>query len=244
MGNTGKRLLLIDRDSRSRRVFAEAIAGLGATLTVVEDAALVIRSIREERFDAVFVDALFPGLDAHAFLRLLASAANCETPAFWLVAAGSAPAAAERMRQVAKPSNPAEIKPLLEGLLGERPPTVREEPRLAIRTTIACAQGTRCFRGMSINLCFTGMLAEFTLPLELSQEFDVHFPLPGQPEALRAHVQVTRIESPGIVGLTFENMARADRQRLETFLAKHLKPATQPPTADALAMQRFRPTGR
>jgi CheY-like chemotaxis protein len=65
------RVLVVDDDADWRQVVCEVLAGMGHEVISVSDGASALEMLSEERFDALFLDVLMPGLSGEQVARLL-----------------------------------------------------------------------------------------------------------------------------------------------------------------------------
>lgn len=67
------KVLIVDDDSSTRFVIAEAMRGIGWNVTEVDDGCEVEEQLRADRFDLVILDLYMPGMNGFEVLRRLRS---------------------------------------------------------------------------------------------------------------------------------------------------------------------------
>lgn len=223
------RLLLLNKRIQTTQLFKDAVLAIGAELSLLESPEQAGRRIRDERFDAIFVDTALPGLDRHYFIRRVRKSKFSSQARIFLMTAYSGPgrAAVEAPTDssfMVKPSTGADLDPLLRELKRKLMAERRKHRRLSFRTTVNCVKGPRRFRGVSVNLSSMGMLLEASSPLGRGDELEIYFHLAVEEPVFRARVRVVRIDELDRVGLVFQNLASAVGDRLLRFLDLHLLP--------------------
>jgi DNA-binding response OmpR family regulator len=225
----GFRLLLVNNETQTGRIFKQAAPVVGAELIATDAAETAARCIRDERFDGIFVGADVPNFSRQGFTHLVRkSKFNSQTPVFLLTGyTGSERVPgkeSDSFSRVAKPSSAADLLPFLKELKRKLVADRRKHGRLAFRTDVNCTQGARRFRAMSVNLSTQGMLIETSWRFEGEDELEIHFLLTEKEPVFRARVRVARVGAPNRVGVAFHNLGANERQRLRQFLDQHLLP--------------------
>jgi response regulator RpfG family c-di-GMP phosphodiesterase len=221
------RILLGSADAKTVRIFNEHVSTAGGDLMVGESSEAAARLARDERFDAVFVDAALPNLSRSGFARLVRkSKLNSRAPILMLA---GLPAAASRssadFRVMAKFAVPAELPPFLKAEAQKLASDRRKHRRLSFRSSVNCVEGIRRFRARSVNLGISGMLLETTFSIEAGTELQLYFYLAPGETALQTRARVVRLEAAHQMGVSFENMGNHERERLRQFLDLHLPAA-------------------
>jgi CheY-like chemotaxis protein len=207
-------------------VFKQSALEVAAETESFENLTLATRAVRDERFDAIFIDASLPDFIPHEFLMFLRQTKfNSQAPLVLLTgyqAPGSAPRAGPAGAFLRLRATPEELRPFLRELRrkigGER----RKHRRLSFRTSVACIQGLRRFQATSVNLSSVGMLLEAASFLGWGEEFEVRFVLAAGDPPVIARARAGRVEGPNRLAITFQNLDVTLRQRLQKFLDAHL----------------------
>jgi len=221
------RVLLVNQVPQTARVFKEAARTVGAELTMVESPEEGGRSVREDRFEAIFIDPSIANFSRQGFTRLIReSAFNSQTPIVLLLtpyrekfdkndeSAG--------ISVIVKPSNPDDLLPYLQEIKRNLMADRRKNRRLAYRTSVNCVYGMQRLKATSVNLSVLGVLLEMSLILKYGDNMELHFQLAKDEPIFRGFAHVVRLEGPGMVGLTFVKLGAAERERLRRFIDAHL----------------------
>src|ERR1700680_2742723 len=115
----GLRLLLVNNETQTGRIFKQAAPVVGAELIATDAAETAARCIRDERFDGIFVGANVPNFSRQGFTHLVRrSKFNSQTPVFLLTGyTGSEQVPgkeSDAFSRVAKPSSAADLLPFLK----------------------------------------------------------------------------------------------------------------------------------
>jgi len=220
-------VLLINQVSQTARMFKEAARSVGAELTVVETPEEGGRSVRDDRFEAIFIDPSIANFSRHGFIRLIRlSAFNSQTPIVILLSPYS-----EKFDQsdesagvsaMVKPSRPDDLFPYLQEIKRKLMADRRKNRRLAFRTSVNCVYGMQRLKATSVNLSVLGILLEMSSVLKYGDNMELYFQLVNNEPTFRGFARVVRLEVPGMVGLTFEKLGPAERERLRRFIDAHL----------------------
>lgn len=220
------RLLLVTHVTRTALAFKQSALEVGAEVQAFTELTPATRAARDERFDAIFIDAALPGFRREEFVAFLRRTKfNSQVPFILLTgyealekASRTAPAGAPLLlRPIGEELGPF-LKELHRRLGGER----RKHRRLSFRTSVNCVQGLRRFHVTSVNLSSVGMLLDAASSLRRGEEFEVRFLLAAEDPPFVARARVVRVEGQSRVGMAFQNLEAGARQRLERFLEAHL----------------------
>ena len=228
------RILLLSLERKIKRVFAEAGERLPAEIVLMDTMAHAELAILRDRFEAIFADAEFPGISRAGLAKVLEDSQPNRRTASYLMT-GYAPLRGSDYLQhegliiLGKPSSCDDLMPLLLHLKGRLATERRRAGRLRFEEDVQFLQAGRHFRGTSLNLSMRGMLIATEIPFERGSQFEIRFLLPGSEAIFQVRVRVARIVATRLVGVTFENLAPFDRQRLETFMNQRLSAKTPPP---------------
>ncbi len=218
------RLLLASKDGETDRVFREAVSSVGAEVNVSRSLDPAMRSIRDEKFDAIFADAQLPGLTRWDLTRVVRGSKFNSLAPLILLTDYADPSKSKDVTLMVKPSKAASLIPLLKDLKRKLTVDRRKQRRLSYLTDVNCVASLKRFHAQSVNLSAVGMLLEGTLPYGRGEEFEVSLQLETADPVFRARVRVVRIDSAKRTALAFQNLGVMERQRLRRFLDRHLPP--------------------
>lgn len=221
------RVLLINRVSQTTRVFKDAARSVGAELTAVETPEEGGRHVRDDRFEAIFVDPSVPNFSRQGFTRLIRlSAFNSLTPIVLILSQYrekfDKSDESAGVSVIAKPSRAEDLLPYLQELKRKLMADRRKNRRLAYRTSVNCVYGMQRLKATSVNVSVVGIMLEMSWGFKYGDIMELHFQLVKDEPIFRGLARVVRLEGPGWVGLTFEKLGLADRERLRRFIDAHL----------------------
>ncbi len=187
---------------------------------------LAMRSIRDEKFDAIFADAQLPGLTRWELTRVVrGSKFNSLAPLILLTDYDRTdPSKSKDVTLMVKPSKAASLIPFLKDLKRKLTVDRRKQRRLSYFTEVNCVASLKRFHAHSVNLSAVGMLLEGTLPCGRGEEFEASLQLETADPVFRARVRVVRIDGAKRTAVAFQNLGVMERQRLRRFLDRHLPP--------------------
>lgn len=224
------RLLLVTDDIPVRQALRSLALTLGAEVRIVDGAEPARRSLRDEHFQGIIVDASLPGLSREEFVWLVRkSRLNAPAPLFFV--AGSSGQSGPKgplppgVWWVARTAGLPELRFLLFELKRRVAVDRRKQRRLPFQTEVNGIQGTRRFPARSVDLSLLGMQLEVSLHLQRGDEMDLHLQLEDDSPALRVRARVVRTAGPNRFGVCFENLNPDYRRRLTQFLDRHLSPS-------------------
>ncbi len=115
---------------------------------------------------------------------------------------------------------------------------MRASPRVEEIFPVFISRGRDTLRGQSRNVSATGLACTSDQPLPLSSKVQISLALPPRSSSLRpgdvvCRAQVVRVESPRgkggakgyLLAFNFNRMAKADRDKLERFIAEKMNQA-------------------
>ena len=114
------RVLVVDDDADACEILSHVLAHLGYSVTCVSDSTLVLPHIEGERFDAMLIDLVMPGLSGFDLLRALVSLGTHRCP---VIAVSSHGELRHKAREIGfhafveKPVEVRKLKPVLSTLL-------------------------------------------------------------------------------------------------------------------------------
>ena len=220
------RLLLATNVTRTAQAFTQSAREVGADTQAFENLTAATRAVRDERFDAIFIDAMLSGFNREEFLIFVRNSKfNSQAPLIVLTGY-QPPQSASRAAPAGVPvllrPTPEDLRPFLRELRRKLGVERRKHRRLSFRTGVTCVQGVRRFNATSVNLSSVGMLLEAAPFLGRGEEFEMRFPLASEDPPIMARARVVRQEGTNRVGVAFQSLDAALRQRLQRFLEAHL----------------------
>jgi CheY-like chemotaxis protein len=122
---------------------------------------------------------------------------------------------------VRKPLKPAELIASISQVLNLGR---RTEVRVLVVAALGGEKGAEKRIGRSVDLSDSGLLAEFSRPLEVGTTVELRFFLPDQPEGVTVRAEVARCAARGgetnDIGFRFTDVPEASAHKLRGFLAK------------------------
>ena len=221
------RLLLVDDDAQTARVFTEAASSIGAELTAIATLEQAARRIRDERFETIFADPSLAQFSRQGFRHLVrTSRFNSQTPIVLLSTARAGVVSAEEsfagVSMIAKPSRSADLLPYLNELKRKLMTDRRKNRRLPFRISVVSVQGLKRLKATSVDVSATGIMLEMSSIPRCGDELELSFPLAPQEPIFHGFARVVRLENPNRAGLAFLNLGGSEHARLRRFVEAHL----------------------
>ena len=217
------RLLLVNAESQTKKIFDEAARLIGAELTAHEAVEQAARSVGDDRFEAIFVDPSSARFSRQGFTSLVRNSRfNSATPIVLISpfhrGGGYGEEMAAGVSNMARPSKSGDLLPFLEALKQKLMADRRKDRRLAFRTSVNCIQGPRRLKATSVNVSVTGILVEMSWAPDPGVPIALEFQLATGEPAFRGGARMVRREDEGRLVFAFQNLNFSQRERLRRFV--------------------------
>jgi CheY-like chemotaxis protein len=224
--------MAVDDEPAVLDVLKTMLESHGCEVVPVVDSREAVERLKIEKVDGLFLDVQMPHLDGFEVTKLARETRlNRQVPIVMLTASDDA----ETMRRgfqlgitffLGKPFSRERVYNLLRATRG---PLTREQHRyirLPYRTAVNCVwgpEGQRHFRSESQNISEGGMLLSPTGGMELGQDLETTFPIPGTAHPLKVKARVVRPAPPYGLGLMFRELKERDKEALQQYIRDSIK---------------------
>ncbi len=224
------KVLAVDDEPQVLELIKSMMGTVGCEVQTCTDPRRAAHSVADDRFDAILVDARMPHLDGFALTRAIrTSGPNRATPVVMLTAFDDAQTLREGFRAgitffLGKPFTTERFMRLFKVLSSAGWREKRRTMRLPLRTPVRWRAGEKRSTSNSLDLSHEGMLLENPAGLQLGDEVDLEFNLPGVPAPLAMRARVTRKEPGGNAVVHFLSLRPLEQEALMHFLNGEPKP--------------------
>jgi PleD family two-component response regulator len=222
------KVLVVDDDAPTCELIREVLNTADIEARSVTDSATAATRLREQHFDAVFLDARMPAPDGIELTRQMrASGLNKKSLVVMITG--------DREQQILKRAfeagvnfvlfKPIDRQALLRLLRVTQGPIDRERrryTRVKVTRKVSIRLGGECARGTTEDLSVNGMLAKMDRIFPVGSKVQVNLDFNTHEPPILASARVVRTVGNNAMGLELENVAAADSERLQEFLAFHI----------------------
>lgn len=218
------KILVVEDDPEMLRLLGEVLTRFGVEPRCLTSSQQAAQLINREKFDAVILDWLMPGLNGLELAeRIRWSRSNSRCPIVMITGIGKPQALKESFRAginyfLQKPVTVREIERLLNAMRGALLQERRRYQRAAVETPVRCEWEIQSFRqkaqGVSVNLSASGILVRLDVVPPPQVQVSLKFTLPGDPQPYALTASVVRIAPDQQVGLRFDLPSGNQRARL------------------------------
>jgi CheY-like chemotaxis protein len=219
------KVLAVDDEPQVLELIKTMMTTVGCDVLTCADSRRAAETIAGDRFDAILVDARMPDLDGFGLTRAIRSSPlNHSTPVVMLTAFDDAQTLREGFRAgitffLGKPFSHDRFVRLFKVLTSAGWQQKRRSTRLPLRTAVRWRAGEKRFTATSVDLSHDGMLLENAAGLQLGEEVDLEFNLPGVSSLLEMHARVTRKEPVGNVVVRFLSCRPIEQEAILHYLS-------------------------
>lgn len=212
-------VLVVEDDLPSLELIRDVLTGAGAEVLATADTALAAEAINTRKFDGIFLDLSMAGLNGFQLTKLVrASKRNAKTPVI-IVSGEGAPAmpasfAAGASFFLAKPIDRRKLINLFRATQGGIAFNRNRHTRIPLTTGVTCIKGAKVFKGTSKDLSAEGLLFQAHHDLNVGDQVQLSFTLPGSVRLITSRGVVARIDADGRAGIAFSSLSGEDRTRL------------------------------
>lgn len=223
------RIMAVDDEPEVLRAIKAVVEPMGVEILTLTDSREALRRLSKERFDGFLVDSLMPAVDGFELARAIRSATSSASAPIVMMANLDD---VETMRKafragisvlLTKPLSPERLVGLVRVLRGPMLTEKRRRARLPLRTTVEGKLGGKMFKAESINVGEGGILMESSRDLEIGEEVDLEFGVPGASSVLKPRGKVIRKESGGRAALLFIQFAAPELEVMRKYISGEVK---------------------
>jgi CheY-like chemotaxis protein len=211
------KFLVVSHDLQVIRTIQSTLEELGSETVVYADSVEAAACVWDSAFDGFFLDAEMPHPDGFELASCVrASTPNARAP----IIIFSEVADGETMRRsfragatffLRKFRLQEQVKCLYNATRGSTLEERRRHQRAPLQVKVEGRLGDRRFEATGLNISEGGILLEPSRGLEVGQEFDLVFNLPGAAEQLKARGKAVRKEPPDRIAAEFTNLSPEEK---------------------------------
>jgi CheY-like chemotaxis protein len=211
------KFLVVSHDLQVIRTIQSTLEELGSETVAYADSVEAAACVWDSTFDGFFLDAEMPHPDGFELASCVReSSPNARAP----IVIFSEVADGETMRRsfragatffLRKFRLQEQVKCLYNAARGATLEERRSHQRGPLQAKVECRLGDRRFESSGLNISESGMLLEPSRGLEVGQEFDLAFNLPGFPEQLKSRARVVRKEPPDRIAAEFVSISSEEK---------------------------------
>jgi CheY-like chemotaxis protein len=223
------RLLVVDDEPRVLKVLKAVLESLGYEVLALSDSREAAQRVDRQKFDGVFVDAHMPHMDGPTLVRYIRnSPSNNSVPIVMLTGHDDVQTMRAGFRAgitffLGKPAATGQLGGLLKHMHGAMMREKRSYVRLPLRTVVSCRIDQHEFKAASLNIGEGGMLLDASGGLEIGQQVELRFSLPGIPGMLNPRARVVRRQPPDQMAVQFSELSAEDREGIKDYIAGVVK---------------------
>ena len=218
------KFLVVSHDPRVIRTIQSTLEELGSETVAYADSMEAAACIWDRAFDGFFLDAEMPHPDGFELASCVrSSSSNAKAP----IVIFSAVADGETMRRSFRAGATfflrnfrlqEQVKCLYNATRGATLEERRRHQRWPLQAKVECKLGDRRFESTGLNISEGGILLEPSRGIEVGQEFDLAFNLPGAPEQLKVRAKVVRKEPPDRIAAEFINLSSEQKTAIRSLI--------------------------
>jgi CheY-like chemotaxis protein len=223
------RILAVDDEPEILRTIKSVVEPLGIEILTLSDSREALRRLRRERFDGFLLDSVMPAVDGFELTRAIRSATSSSSaPIVMLTALEDVETMRKAFRAgisiiLTKPLSPERLAGLVRVLRGPMLTEKRRRARLPLRTVVECKLGDKSFKVESLNVGEGGMLIDSPLDLEVGQELELQFGVPGGASLLTPRGKIIRKEPGGRVAIYFVHFLAPDLAIMRAYIGAEVR---------------------
>jgi CheY-like chemotaxis protein len=218
------KILVVDDDPALCEFMQEVLISENIQAHVIADSVQAAARLKEERFDAVFLDMRMPSPDGIELARQIRSSGLNGTTPLVMITGENDHTLMGRAFQAGvnlflfKPVDRIRLIRLLHAADNFIRAEKRRFTRVHVRRKVSIESGENRLTGTTLDLSLTGMLARASSVMPVGSAVHVNLELmPGMP-ALRVAARVVRLSGDNCMGLRYEDTGPVLNQGLEKFL--------------------------
>jgi DNA-binding response OmpR family regulator len=225
------RVLVVDDDPLLCELIQEVLRSDRIEAHALTNSAQAAARLREEKFDAVFLDVRMPPPDGMELARQMrASGLNQKTPIVMITGEEDRTVLTRGFEAGAtfllfKPVDRQSVLRLIHVVQGPIERERRRFTRVKAACKVSIELGEARLSGTTLDLSLNGMLVQAGRALPLGSLVKVNLELtPGAPP-IRATARVARVVGADCIGLQLEGLGMAETERLQEFLLPRIAAA-------------------
>ncbi len=219
------KLMIVDDEPEVLKVLKNLLESLGYEVLALADSREAAQRVERQKLDGIFVDAHMPHMDGPELVRhIRKSTSNSSVPIVMLTGYDDVETMRAGFRAgitffLAKPPQMTALAGVLKPLHGAMLREKRSYIRLPLRTIVNCRTEKTQFTSASLNIGEGGMLLEQSSGLEVGEELELRFSVPGQQEMLNPRAKVVRKEGAARIAVQFIDLSPEGRRGIQDYIS-------------------------
>jgi CheY-like chemotaxis protein len=219
------KLMIVDDEPEVLKVLKNLLESLGYEVLALADSREAAQRVERQKLDGIFVDAHMPHMDGPELVRhIRKSTSNSSVPIVMLTGYDDVETMRAGFRAgitffLAKPPQMTALAGVLKPLHGAMLREKRSYIRLPLRTIVNCRTVKAQFTSASLNIGEGGMLLEQSGGLEVGEELELRFSVPGQQEMLNPRAKVVRKEGATRIAVQFIDLSPEGRRAIQDYIS-------------------------
>ncbi len=222
--NVPSRVLVVEDDPIVCAFIQEVLSSAEMEAHALTDSTQAAARLREEKFDAVFLDVRMPPPDGIELARQMrTSGLNRATPIVIITGEEDRGVMTRAFQAGAnfflyKPVDRTRLLQLIRVTQGSIQHERRRFRRVKVSCKVSIESGQDRLNGRTLDLSLNGMLVQVTRVLPVGSLVHVSLELSPATSSVRAAARVVRVVGDDCMGLQLENAGMAESERLQEFL--------------------------
>jgi CheY-like chemotaxis protein len=222
------KVLIVDDDAPTCELIREVLSSVEMEACSLTDSSAAALRLREQKFDAVFLDSRMPAPDGLELTRQLRSSGLNKKSLVVMITGDHEPQFTKRAFDVGVNFvlfKPVDRRSLLKLVRVTQAPIDREKRRfvrVTLQRKISLKYGQEHIPGFTIDLSANGMLVKAARRIPVGSVVQIVLELEKDKAPLRGSGRVVRLVGDEGLGLEFEPAAPEDKDRLQQFLLPHI----------------------
>jgi CheY-like chemotaxis protein len=222
------KVLVVDDDPPTCELIREVLSSADIQACSVTDSTTAALRLRQQHFDAVFLDARMPAPDGMELTRQMRTSGLNKKSLVVMITG-------DKEQQILKRAfeagvnfvlfKPVDRHALLRLVRVTQGPIDRERrrfTRVSVHCKVSMVVGQERTLGRTVDLSVNGMLAQMDRQFPVGSIVRVSLTLRASEPALLCAARVVRLVAEHSMGLELENVAPSDSERLQEFLVPHI----------------------
>jgi CheY-like chemotaxis protein len=245
-------VLIVDDDELTCELIRDVLSMADIEACGLTNTAAAAQRLRQQKFDAVFLDSRMPSPDGLELTRQMRSSGLNRKSLVVMITGDREKNFMARAFEAGvnfvlfKPVDRQSLLRLLRVTQAPIDQERRRSARVNIQRKISLKYGNEHAEGTTVDMSTSGMLVKSARRFPIGSILQVVVELERGKPPLHSSARIVRLTGQECMGLEFESPAQADRDRLESFLVPHILQlqrngeTSEPDGAKGLAPERSR----
>jgi len=222
------RVLIVDDDPPTCELICDVLNAAEVEACSLTDSAAAALRLRQQKFDAVFLDSRMPSPDGLELTRQMRSSGLNKKSLVVMITGDREPQFMTRAFEVGVNFvlfKPVDRQALLRLLRVTQGPIDRERRRFVrvnLQRKVSLKYGQEHVQGTTIDMSASGMLVKAARRIPMGSVLQIVLELDREKPPLHGSARVVRLIGEDTMGLEFETASPADHERLQEFLLPHI----------------------